>query len=248
MRPPKTRQSSPLAPLNDILGTEGAVRLLRALSELGGRPSGVGALAEATQLERSSARRSLGTLVETGIVEALGGGRTVLYQLRLDHPLAGAVVALFRAEREKRPVPTPVDLPVLPPASAPRAEPQPGSFSSAGSVAHRTPTAAARIRAFDVHAPAFAQALAERIVMDATLVERAQTWVMTRLAADLTPQERFALEQWNRILRIWASTRIARLMTDRDDRAARMRETMPFLAVMRKDELEMLRRATLPPG
>lgn len=100
MRPPIQRQSALLAPLNDILGTEGTVRLLRVLCA-SRMPMSAGALAESARLERSSARRSLGVLLDTGIADVQGRAKAPHYALRREHPLAPAIVALFRAERER---------------------------------------------------------------------------------------------------------------------------------------------------
>ena len=238
MRAPQHRQPGDRTPLNDILGTEAAVRILRALGESGGKPVGVTALADRTELERSSARRSLATLAGTGIVEALGSGRTVLYRLRAEHPLADAITALFVSE-SVRAAETAAAFPFVPAPARPRAAPKPRTPDiplPSGSA----PNTSVAPR-FDLQSPRLAQLLADRILHDPSLVPRALAHVVAQIAAVTTPVERFELEQWGRVLRIWPSNRIARLLSEDNARADKLRESMPFLAVMHPTELEELR-------
>lgn len=83
-----------------MLATEGTVRLLRELSA-SRHPMSAGALSEATRLERSTTRRALGVLVDAGITSVHGRVKSPQYSLRGEHPLAPAITALFRAERER---------------------------------------------------------------------------------------------------------------------------------------------------
>ena len=100
MRPPAQRQGALRTPLNDVFGTEGAVRLLRVLT-MESTPMSVGVLAQRTRLDRSAARRALGALVDSGLVDARGAGRAPHYTLRHIHPLAPAITALFEAEHRR---------------------------------------------------------------------------------------------------------------------------------------------------
>jgi DNA-binding transcriptional ArsR family regulator len=100
MRPPVKRQSALCAPLNDMLATEGTVRILRELSATRS-PMSAGTLSEAARLERSTARRALGVLLDTGIASVHGRAKSPQYSLRGEHPLAPAITALFHAERER---------------------------------------------------------------------------------------------------------------------------------------------------
>ncbi len=100
MRPPALRQSALRTPLNDLLGTEGTVRLLRELA-LTAVPLGVGPLAERTRLQRAAVRRALMTLVETGLVDVDGGRSAPQYTLRRTHPLASPLTHLYEAERQR---------------------------------------------------------------------------------------------------------------------------------------------------
>lgn len=100
MRPPTLRQSALRAPLNDILGTEANVRLLRALSEHGA-PLSPAELTRRTLLQSTTVYRALDALGDTGIVEPLGGGAPARVSLSTRHPLASAITALFAAERAR---------------------------------------------------------------------------------------------------------------------------------------------------
>ena len=100
MRPILNRQSALRAPLNDILGTEANVRLLRALAATAA-PMSPSRLAEATGLHLSGVARALATLEETGIVEFVGAGSRRPVTLRRAHPLASAIDALFVTERAR---------------------------------------------------------------------------------------------------------------------------------------------------
>lgn len=100
MRPPAQRQSALRTPFNDLLGTEGAVRLLRELAAAAG-PLGVAPLAERTRLQRSAVRRALITLLDTGLVDVTGGNKAPQYALRRTHPLATPLTQLYEAERQR---------------------------------------------------------------------------------------------------------------------------------------------------
>lgn len=100
MRPPAKRQSALRAPLNDLFGTEGAVRLLRVLST---ETESIGAaeLARRAGLTPAAARRGLAALLDTGLVGIQGDRRSESYILRRSHPLASPVAMLFDAERQR---------------------------------------------------------------------------------------------------------------------------------------------------
>jgi hypothetical protein len=98
MRPTATSQSALRCPLNDILGSEASVRILRALLVSPG-PLARGDLARAASLSPTGARRALEALVETNLVEVIGAGR-VLYQVSERHRLLPPLRALFEAEAD----------------------------------------------------------------------------------------------------------------------------------------------------
>lgn len=100
MRPVTKRQSALRAPLNDILGTEAHVRILRVLSETED-PLSISRLAERSMLAISGVSKALSSLEEAGIVEYIGAGARRPVQFRPSHPLADAVRTLFRSERSR---------------------------------------------------------------------------------------------------------------------------------------------------
>lgn len=90
-------QSRLRAPLNDILGTEANVRLLRVLS-LAGTSLAAGELANRAGLGRTSVYPALAALETTGIIEYLGAETQRQVRFRPKHPMGGAIASLFRTE------------------------------------------------------------------------------------------------------------------------------------------------------
>lgn len=86
-------------PLDLILGTQAAVRVLRVLS-----PGGEHApprIARDTKVSRPAVREALIRLEKEGVVERVGDGRNVLYRISSDHPLAKRIVKLFKTEAKR---------------------------------------------------------------------------------------------------------------------------------------------------
>lgn len=102
MRPPTQPQSAIRTPLNQILGTEAVVRVLRALRGAD-TPLSLSELARRGSLQPTSVTAAVNRLVRTGIVERVGHGSMRLVQWREHHPLAPALTALFAAEAERLP-------------------------------------------------------------------------------------------------------------------------------------------------
>ena len=100
MRTPTRAQSYFRYPLNRILASEGAVRILRELARHG-RERSVPALARATKLSAQAIRNVLTDLTTIGIVEAIGQERTVLYRLQSAHPLHRPLAHLFEEEENR---------------------------------------------------------------------------------------------------------------------------------------------------
>lgn len=101
MRPISSAQSVLRNPLNELMGTEANVRLLRVLAdEVEGSltPSDI---AERAGLSVMGARKALQRLVDSGFVELVGGGRRQQYALRRSEPLMKLVISLFHAERQR---------------------------------------------------------------------------------------------------------------------------------------------------
>ena len=100
MRPIKESQSALRAPLNEILGTEASVRILRVLGSLSA-PISTSELAKRTKLQRSSVHRASKTLEETGVVEYVGTGPHLQLILREKNPLTKPIRQLFRTEQSR---------------------------------------------------------------------------------------------------------------------------------------------------
>ena len=88
MRPIATDQDLLRFPLNDVLGAEANVRLLRVLADDVVGPIGVPEAAEQTGLTETGARRALRRLEKTGFVQRFGG--------QLKPALIGIPTSIFR--------------------------------------------------------------------------------------------------------------------------------------------------------
>ena len=97
MRLPKHRQSRFLQPLDEVLGTQANVRLLRVLA-ISRTSLSAGELAKRAVLGRTSIYPALRQLERTGVVEFIGAGSQRLVQLRDRHPLSRSLRDLFRTE------------------------------------------------------------------------------------------------------------------------------------------------------
>lgn len=98
---PRPRWQSPLhTPLNEMLGTEANVRLLRVLT-LADTLLVAGELARRAQLGRTGVYPALAALERTGIIEFVGAGSTRQVKLREAHPLASPIAELFLAETQR---------------------------------------------------------------------------------------------------------------------------------------------------
>lgn len=100
MRTPRQRANTVRAPLNQILGTETNVRLLRALA-LAKTPLAAGELARRAGLGRTSVYPALAVLEHAGIIEFTGAGAQRHARFRTRHPLSRALAGLFTAEVER---------------------------------------------------------------------------------------------------------------------------------------------------
>lgn len=98
MRPTAQPQSALRAPLNDVLGTEANVRVLRVLSQLR-EPIAAAELARTAELQPSTVHRTLKSLELTGVIEFSGARFRVA--LREGSPLAKPVRQLFALERQR---------------------------------------------------------------------------------------------------------------------------------------------------
>jgi hypothetical protein len=99
MRQPKIPQDPLRTPLNEFMGTEGSVRVLRVLS-LTRDPMARNAVAVRAELHPTGVRRILDSLAESGLLATVGTGRGQAVLLRDEHPMAMSIRQLFREERE----------------------------------------------------------------------------------------------------------------------------------------------------
>jgi len=97
VRPTAEPQSALRTPLNQVLATEGNVRILRVLAA-GTTPLGKSEVARRAGLNPTGVRRSLVDLIDCGVVQPVGVGRRQLVRMNDDHPLAVSLRHLFESE------------------------------------------------------------------------------------------------------------------------------------------------------
>ncbi|MGH7582728.1 MAG: winged helix-turn-helix domain-containing protein [Gemmatimonadales bacterium] len=97
MRPPAKPSSSFYHPVDAILGTPAAVRILRVLSLHQGALSRT-TIAQRAGLGRAGTNRALERLVHAGVVAPVGDASRPLVALSAGHPLATQLRELFHAE------------------------------------------------------------------------------------------------------------------------------------------------------
>lgn len=101
MRPISSAQSILRNPLNELLGTEANVRLLRVLTDEVDGSLAASDIADRAELSMTGARKALMRLVDSGFVELVGGGRKQQYALNGSDQLMKEAANLFRAERKR---------------------------------------------------------------------------------------------------------------------------------------------------
>jgi hypothetical protein len=100
MRPTSRPQSALRYPLDAILGTEAAVRVLRVMC-LSDIPIGVSELARLAQLQKSGVARICTRLEDAGVLEAIGRGeRNRQYRKSPRFALGNVLASLFVFERD----------------------------------------------------------------------------------------------------------------------------------------------------
>jgi len=101
MRPIVSDQNSLRNPLNELLGTQARVRLLRVLAnEVDGSLTTLNA-AEHAGLTIPGAHKALKRLVQSGFVIRVGGGRKHQYELCRSDKLVSAIAELFQSEKKR---------------------------------------------------------------------------------------------------------------------------------------------------
>lgn len=101
MRPIVSDQNSLRNPLNELLGAESHVRLLRVLSNEVDGPLTAPNAAELAGLTIPGAHKALKRLLKSGFVVRVGGGRTHQYELRRADMLVMALLKLYQSENER---------------------------------------------------------------------------------------------------------------------------------------------------
>jgi hypothetical protein len=99
MRPLSTKRNALRYPFDSVFGTEAQVRILRVLSMEIVRPISVPEAALLSGLTQPGVRKALDRLVETGLVDRIGSGRSQHYCLREKEPLIQAIGSLFGEEQ-----------------------------------------------------------------------------------------------------------------------------------------------------
>ena len=87
-----------------------------------------------------------------------------------------------------------------------------------------------------------AQALADLVRSDPTLIDRASAHVARLLESD-RGMATFDLEEWNEVLRSYSGTRLLRFLSSESPRAVRLRQSSPFLAILTPRERKQLAAA-----
>jgi hypothetical protein len=82
---------------------------------------------------------------------------------------------------------------------------------------------------------ALATEIARRVEADPALIERAREWLGARLA-QASASEATELREWDRILRSTTPARLGRLLTAESERAIRLRQSNPFVGVLKPAE------------
>ena len=101
MRPVVSDQNPLQNPLNELLGTEANVRLLRVLGNETDEPITAPDAAERSGLSIPGTRKALKRLFQSGFVLRVGGGRSQQYEINHSNKLIKAVIKLFQAEKNR---------------------------------------------------------------------------------------------------------------------------------------------------
>ncbi len=101
MRPVVVAQNSLRYPLNELLGTESHIRILRVLANDVDGPVTAPNAAERTGLTIPGTHQALKRLVKSGFVVRVGSGRRHLYALNRSDKMIKALLRLFQAEANR---------------------------------------------------------------------------------------------------------------------------------------------------
>ncbi len=101
MRPIVSNQNSLRNPLNELLGKEANVRLLRVMAKDVVEPLTESNVAERAGLTIPGAHKALKRLLQSGFVVRVGGGRKHQYGLRRTDKLVKTMLKLFQSEKDR---------------------------------------------------------------------------------------------------------------------------------------------------
>ncbi|MFQ5743510.1 MAG: hypothetical protein ACE5HV_07965 [Acidobacteriota bacterium] len=96
-------------------------------------------------------------------------------------------------------------------------------------------------RMLDQHARRLAEAIAEALPNDPSLIERTKEWIDRRLES-VNAQDAHELGEWRRILSQLSIRQIQALLTEDSERADRLRQSLPFVEALSRSELAQLVR------
>jgi len=101
MRPIVSEQNPLRYPLNELLGTESHIRLLRVMANEVDGPLTASDAAKRAGLTVPGAQKALRRLFRSGFVSRVGGGRKHQYEIRRSDRLMQIALELFRAEKDR---------------------------------------------------------------------------------------------------------------------------------------------------
>ena len=101
MRPIVSEQNPLRYPLNELLGTQAHVRLLRVMANEVEGPLTASEVAKRAGLTMPGAQKALGRLFRSGFISRVGGGRKHQYEIRYSDKLMQIVLKLFQAEKDR---------------------------------------------------------------------------------------------------------------------------------------------------
>jgi uncharacterized damage-inducible protein DinB len=84
-----------------------------------------------------------------------------------------------------------------------------------------------------------ASLIADRLARDPSLVERARDYIARRLDR-ASAAERRALLEWAQLLESTSLAQLRKFLVDPGERATRLRQSLPFVDVLAKDERDRL--------
>lgn len=101
MRPIVSKQNPLRYPLNELLGTQAHVRLLRVMANEVDGPLTASDVAKRAGLTVPGAQKALERLFRSGFISRVGGGRKHQYEIRTSDRLMQSTIELFQVEKDR---------------------------------------------------------------------------------------------------------------------------------------------------